>query len=89
MKIIIKNIAVKAYNFIKWVEPYYRLFCQINTVIIAKLHKMKPKTALQIFFSALNNWVKRNNLITILLIFDNYFCITNIDTPLLILLKKV
>lgn len=50
MKIIIKNFLIKVHYFIKLVERYYNLFCQVYTIIIAKIFNIKSKLILQMFF---------------------------------------
>ena len=79
--IIIKNVPVEAYHSIGLVECYHDLFCQIYSIIIAKLPGIKPKLTLQIFFKAIKDSVRPNTLVSIPLVFGAYPYITDIDAP--------
>lgn len=86
IEIIIKNILFEVHNFIRLVKHYHSSFCEIYTLIIAKISKINPELALKIFFKVLNNLVKLNNFVLTLLLFGIYFCITKIDISLLIII---
>lgn len=79
MVIIIKNILIKIHYSIRLVKYYYSLFYQIHSIIIAKFRKIKSKLILQIFSKVLNNLTGLNNLVPILLVFDFYLYIININ----------
>lgn len=85
MRIIVKNVLVEAYHFIGLVAHYYSPFCQIYSIIILELPRIKSKLVLQMSFKALNDLVRPNGLVPILLIFGVYFCITNINVSLSII----
>lgn len=80
---IIKNVLVHIYHSIRLVERYHGPICQIHSIIITKLTRIKFELAFQMFFSALNDLAGSNDLILIFLVFDACFGITDIDTSLL------
>lgn len=46
MKIIVKNILIEAYHFIRLDKRYYGPFFQIYSIIIAEFLGIKPEFAL-------------------------------------------
>lgn len=72
MSIIMKNILIKVHHLINMIKHYYRLLQQINFIITSETLGIKLNLVLQIFFKAINNLVSPNNLVLILLVFDNY-----------------
>ena len=79
MRIIVKNIFVKLHHSIRLIERFYDLLHQIYNTITIKFLRIKPKLILQIFFKVLNDLVKPNKLVLILLVFNAYPYIMNID----------
>lgn len=73
MSIIMKNILIKVYYLIDMIKHYYRLLQQIYSIITSEILGIKLNLVLQIIFKAINNLVSPNNLVLILLVFDNYF----------------
>lgn len=80
MKIIIKNILVKAHHSIGMVEYYHRPLQQVYSIIIIKIPSIKPNLALQMFLKTINNSVGSNELVFILLVFSAYPRIIELDT---------
>ena len=81
MNIIVKNMLVEAHYSIKLVKYYYRLLRSIYTIITSEIPEIKLDLALQILFKALNNSIKLNSFISILLVFSAYFWMIEIDAP--------
>lgn len=81
MRIIVKNISVKAHHSIELVKCYHGSFCQIYSIIIIKLPKINFKLALQMFFKTFNNLARSNGLISILLVFGSYLYMINMNAP--------
>lgn len=81
MGIIIKNVSVEAHHSIGLVERYHGPLRQIYNIITAKLPGIKPELALQMSFKAINNSIGPNGLVTTLLVFGAYLCMTDMDAP--------
>lgn len=58
------------------IKRYHRFLQQVYSIIITKIPSIK---ALQIFFKVINNLISLNKLVFILLIFDIYFKITELN----------
>lgn len=82
MKIIVKNILVKAHHSIELVERYHGLFHQIYSIITIKLPDIKSDLTLQISFEVLNNLIRPYSLVSKVWAFDTYFCRSDIDVSL-------
>ena len=67
------------YYFIRKVEKYYYLFRRIYEIVTKKHYKLSNEHQLQIAIKAINNTIKLNRLILILLIFEAYFKIIKLD----------
>ena len=66
------------------IECYYGLICRVYTIITAKILDISKDIALQIAFKAINDIIRLNSLVLILLIYSAYLQITKHD-PLLLL----
>lgn len=75
----IKKIFIKIYYFIGKIECYYKLIRKAYKIIIEKLKLIiLSDNILQIIMKIINNTIKSNGFIFILLIFNIYFKITGI-----------
>ena len=79
MGIIVKNVPVETHHSIGLVERYHDLFCQIYSIITAELPGIKFEIALQMFFKALKDSAGPNGLVSTLLVFGAYPCMTDMD----------
>ena len=66
------------------VERYYRLIRRAYSIIIAKIPSISKDIALKMAFKAINNIIKLNGIVLILLVDSIYPQITKYD-PLLLL----
>ena len=69
------------------VKRYYKLIRQVYSIIIAKILNISKDIALQIAFKAINDIVRLNRLVLILLVYSAYSQITEHD-PLLLLVTQ-
>jgi hypothetical protein len=90
MLIKVKEVLVKAYNSIGLVKRYYTLLCCVYKILKAKLKDkhINKKIILQITVKAVNDLVKLNKIVLILLVFGLYLKITEIDLLLSIIARK-
>lgn len=79
--IIVKNTLIKAYYFINMIKHYHKPLQQVYLIIISKIFGIKPNLVVQIFFKTINNLIDPNRLVFILLIFDVYSRIIDLDPP--------
>ena len=63
------------------VEHYYGLLRQVYSIITMEIPSIKPDSALQLSFKAINNFVGPNSLVSTLLVFGIYPRITESDAP--------
>lgn len=73
-----------AYYFISIVKQYYRFLQQVYFIRIIEILSTKPDLAFQIFFKIFINLVGLNRLVFILLIFDTYLKMTELDAIFLL-----
>jgi hypothetical protein len=66
------------------VKRYYRLIRRAYTIIITKIPNISKDIALQMAFKAINDIIRLNSLVLILLVYSAYPQITEYD-PLLLL----
>ena len=79
MRLIIKNVLIKIYYFIRLIKYYYGPFCQISNIITAKFFEIKPKFTLKLSFKILNDLIGPNDFILTLLVFCAYSRMIDID----------
>lgn len=65
------------------IKHYYKTLQQVISIVIIKVFGIKPDLVLQIFFNAIKNLLSSNKLISILIIFDAYFRIIELDVSFL------
>lgn len=88
MGIIVKNILIEAYHFMKMVKCYHKSLRQVDSIITTKIPAIKFNSALQMFFKVINNSVSPNGLVSTLLVFDVYFRIIKLDKPSLSITQR-
>lgn len=72
MGIIVKNALIEVYHSISMVEYYHRPLRQVYSIITIKILAIKPDSAFQIFFKAINNSIGPNGRVCTLLVFGAY-----------------
>ena len=72
MRIIIKNVFVKAHNSIDLIERYHESLRRVFNIITTEMTEISSELALQMSFKTLNDSVSSNDLVSTLLIFDAY-----------------
>jgi len=77
-------MLIKAYNLVGIIKRYYKLICQAYSIITTKILNISKDIALQIAFKAINNIVRLNKIILILLIYNIYSQITKYNLLLLL-----
>ena len=73
MNIVIKYVSVKTHHAIEQIERYYGFFRKIFIIISFEIFDIESKFELQMTFKIINNSINSHELIFILLIFDAYF----------------
>ena len=63
MKIIIKNILLKAYYFISMIKSYYKLLQQVYFIIIIKISSIKANLISKLFLKVINNLISLNKIV--------------------------
>ena len=72
---------MKAHHLINKIKRYYHLLRYAYEIVIKKHLKLFNANQLQIAIKAINNIIKLNKLIPMLLIFKAYFKITKLNPP--------
>jgi dimeric dUTPase (all-alpha-NTP-PPase superfamily) len=68
----IKIVLIKAYHFIGIIKRYYSLIRRACLIIINEIYNINKNIVLQIAFKAINDFIRLNSLILILLIYSAY-----------------
>ena len=90
MAILVKKIFVKAYNSISKIKKYYVLLKRTFNIIKFKSSiNITLNNILQLAVKVVNNTIKLNGLVLILLIFKTYFKITKTLLLFLVIYKKI
>jgi hypothetical protein len=81
MLIKVKKVLVKAYNSIGLVKRYYALLCRAYKILKKELKNkhINKKMILQMAIKAVNDSAKLDEIVLILLVFDLYLKITEIN----------
>jgi hypothetical protein len=81
---ITKNILVETYNLISIIKRYYRLFRRTYQIICKELLDLLKKIILQIAFKTINDSIRLDGIIPILIVYGIYPRIieNNILSPL-------
>ncbi len=73
MSIEIKTIFVKTHHLIEMIKRYHKLLRCIYSIIIVEMSIINLESVLQMSFKTLNDSIKLDNLISMLLMFETYF----------------
>lgn len=79
ISIIVKNASVEAHHSVDLVEHYHKPLRRVNSIITTKILGIEPNSALQMSLKAINDSVGPNRLVPILLVFDAYPKMTELD----------
>jgi hypothetical protein len=90
MLIKVKKVFVKAYNSVGLVERYHTLLRRVYEILKAKLKDkhINKEMILQIAVKAVNDSAGPDKIVLILLVFDSYLRITEIDALSLTIVKR-
>ena len=79
MKIIVKNVFVKAHHSIDLIERYHELLRRIYIIIIIEIFRINANLILQMSFKALNDSIRSNGFVFILFVFEAYLRIIDMN----------
>jgi hypothetical protein len=79
MSIKMNIVSIKTHHSIDMIERYHDSLRKVYDIIIAKISNIDSNSTLQMTFKTLNDSVDSNDLILILLIFDVYLCIIEMN----------
>ncbi len=72
MSIRINIVSIEAHHSIDMIERYHDSLRRMYAIIIAKISNINSNSTLQMTFKVLNDSIDSNDLILILLVFDAY-----------------
>jgi hypothetical protein len=81
MNINVKKVLVKAYNSIGKVERYYGLLQQAYKILSSELLSANKEVILQMAVKAVNDSAGPDGIVSILLVFRAYSCMTRDSLP--------
>jgi hypothetical protein len=73
MRIIVKIVSIEAHHSIEMMKRYHESLRRVYSIIAAEISKIDSELILQMTFKIINDSIELNDLILILLIFDAYF----------------
>jgi hypothetical protein len=73
MKIIVKIVSVEAHHSIEMMKRYHESLRRAYSIISAEISEIDSELALQMTFKTINDSIELNDLISILLVFNVYF----------------
>jgi hypothetical protein len=79
MSIKVNIVSIETHHSIDMIERYHDSFRRVYAIIIAEISNIDSNSTLQMTFKVLNDSVDSNDLILILLIFDVYFRMIEIN----------
>ena len=79
MRIIVKNVSVKAHHSIGLIERYHGPLRRIYTIIIIEIFGINADLVLQMSFKTFNDSVEPNGLVFTLLVFKAYSRMTDMN----------
>ncbi len=82
MNIRVNILSIETHHSIHMIEQYHELLCRMYTIIVAEISDIDSNSILQMTFKALNDSIESNDLIFILLIFDAYSCMIEMNVLL-------
>ncbi len=72
MSIKIKIVSIEFYHSIKMIERYHDSFRRVYVIIVFEILDIDSNSTLQMTFKILNDLIDFNDLVSILLVFDTY-----------------
>jgi hypothetical protein len=72
MRIIVKIVSIKAHHSIEMMKRYHESLRRTYSIIAAEISEIESELALQMTFKVINDSIELNDLIFILLVFDVY-----------------
>jgi hypothetical protein len=72
MKIIVKIVSIEAHHSIEMMKRYHESLRRIYSIIATEISKIDSELVLQMTFKIINDSIELNDLIFILLVFDVY-----------------
>jgi hypothetical protein len=72
MKIIVKIASIEAHHSIEMMKRYHESLRRVYSIIVAEISEIESELALQMTFKVINDSIELNDLILILLKFDVY-----------------
>ncbi len=73
MNIKMKIVSIKSHHSIEMIERYYDSFRRVYVIIVFEIFDIDSNSILQMIFKTLNDFINFNDLVFILLVFDVYF----------------
>ncbi len=73
MSIKINTVSIEAHHSIEMIARYHDLLRRVHAIIIVEISNIDSNSTLQMTFKALSNSIDSNDLMLILLVFDAYF----------------
>jgi hypothetical protein len=73
MNIKMKIVSIESHHSIKMIERYHDSFHRVYVIIVFEILDIDSNSILQMTFKALNDSIDFNDLVSILLVFDTYF----------------
>jgi hypothetical protein len=89
MKITIKTILVETHHSIKMMKRYHDSLRRIYTIITIEISSIDLEIALQMTFKIINDSIEFDELILILLVFDVYFRMIEINVSSFTIIQRV
>ncbi len=89
MKIMIKTIFVETHHFIEIVKRYHDSLSRVYSIITIEIVDIDFEIALQMTFKFLNDSIEFDELIFILLVFEVYSRMINMNVSLLTITQRV
>ncbi len=72
MSIKVKIVSIKSHHSIEMIERYHDSLCRVYAIIVFEILDIDSNSILQMTFKALNDSIDLNDLVSILLVFDAY-----------------
>ncbi len=86
---MIKTIFTETHHSIKMMKRYHDSFCRMYAIITIKISNIDLEIILQMTFKTLNDSIEFDKLIFILLMFDVYFQIIEMNALSLTIIQRI
>lgn len=86
---MINTVSIKAHHSIDIIKRHNNSLRRVYTIIIIEIFKIEFELALQMTFKIINNLTGFNELVFILLIFDVYSQINDMNALLPIIIQRI